>query len=98
MEWILRRAYDRQEALFGLRISLGAAYEDLSSLGRPGPGLLLAACLDGGRMSLAEKLQFLPLLLNVVVCVLAVAEGSWGKALYWGGAAVITVGVIMQKG
>jgi hypothetical protein len=42
--------------------------------------------------------ELLPLTVNVIMFAVAAAKGEWGKATYWMGAAVLTVGILMMKG
>jgi len=46
--------------------------------------------------------QFLPLTFNVALCVTFLFFGGdtvqWGKVLYWGGATILTVGIILMEG
>ena len=42
--------------------------------------------------------ELLPLAVNLVMCGIAGCKGEWGKATYWLGAAILTVGILLMKG
>jgi hypothetical protein len=39
-----------------------------------------------------------PLTVNLIMLAVAGAKGEWGKATYWLGACILTVGILMMKG
>ncbi len=49
-------------------------------------------------MSVSEWVTFGPLVFNGVLAVLNALEHNWGKALYWAGAFVLTIGILKMEG
>lgn len=45
------------------------------------------------------KIDYLPLIVNIICCAWYILEGKEpGKMLYWGGATILVVGLIKMKG
>lgn len=44
-----------------------------------------------------DRLVFILIAQYVVLCCAAAYGGQWGKAVYWLGATVISIGVLMQR-
>lgn len=46
----------------------------------------------------SEKLLLLPLMYHVILIAVAILENRPGKAMYWLGASILTVGLFFQRG
>lgn len=42
--------------------------------------------------------ELLPLAVNLSMTVAAAAKGEWGKTVYWVGASILTLGILMMRG
>ena len=52
-------------------------------------------------MNWAYWLQYLPLTFNLILCatfLFVSGDVQWGKVMYWGGATILTVGIILMEG
>lgn len=49
-------------------------------------------------MNIAYWLQYLPLTMNIVLMIAFLVDFNLGKVLYWTGATILTVGIIIMEG
>jgi len=49
-------------------------------------------------MQVSDWLTFGPLVFNGILAVSNGIEGNWGKALYWFGAFILTIGIFKMEG
>ena len=42
--------------------------------------------------------EVFPLFVNTVMFIMSVLKGDLGKALYWAGAVILTVGILLMEG
>ena len=48
--------------------------------------------------ALLAHVEYIPLVVNSLMTVAFVQRREWGKALYWSGATILTIGLIKMRG